>query len=399
VDRDLQLALLDRIMAHRAAGDTTDLWPDMHTNPVDAYTNPARYALELERLFRGAPVVACLAADVAGAGAYVTLSITDVPILVVRADDGVVRAFRNVCRHRGACVAEGRGTTAKSFMCPYHGWSYRLDGRLIRPTHGVGFDGLDRAEHGLSEMACDESGGFVFVQLDAPAGSLDATAWLGDLAPELTSFGLAGYTSVETRARTWNMNWKLMLDTFGETYHVRHLHNGSIAPLIRSEPGLHDHFGPHARQVAVRWSISDLDNQPRDAWELLPHTTLSYWFMPNTVMIYQQDHVELFQLFPQGPEHTTAVTMLYSPDPPDTERARRRWQKAMDLLLSVIDTEDFVMCEQIQRSFRSGAQRQLVFGRNEPTLIHYHQTINELLGQEPSEVRVALAGHATAAGG
>ena len=120
-----------------------------------------------------------MTADVARPGDFVTLSLTDVPILVARGADGVVRAFRNVCRHRGACVAEGRGEGAKSFMCPYHGWSYRLDGRLVNPTSRQGFEGLDRGEHGLAEMACDEAAGFVFVQVDGAPGTLDADGLAG----------------------------------------------------------------------------------------------------------------------------------------------------------------------------------------------------------------------------
>src|SRR5690349_179359 len=137
MQRDGQLAILDRVMAHRAAGNTTDMAPAMYENPVEVYTDPQRYEREVHRLFRGSPIVACMTADVARPGDYVTLSLTDVPILVARGADGVVRAFRNVCRHRGACVVEGRGEGAKSFMCPYHGWSYRPDGRLVNPTHGL----------------------------------------------------------------------------------------------------------------------------------------------------------------------------------------------------------------------------------------------------------------------
>jgi phenylpropionate dioxygenase-like ring-hydroxylating dioxygenase large terminal subunit len=394
VERDLQLALIDRIMAHRAAGDTTDLAPEMYSNPINTYVDPARYEAEVERIFRGLPLLACMSADVPSPGDYVTLSITDVPVVVVRGHDGVVRAFRNVCRHRGTCVAEGRGNTARSFMCRFHGWSYRLDGRLINPTHRDGFAGLDRTEFGLSEMACDEVAGIVFVQLDGGPGSLDASDWLSGLAPELAAFGLSEYCYIDTRASTWAVNWKLLFDTFCETYHVRHLHHASIAPHICSEPGLNDAFGPHGRQVAVHRSIAALDCQPRERWKLLPHITLAYLLAPSGIVIYQQDHLEVFQLLPLGPDQTVSVATLYAPEPPLTERAVGHWNRAFDLLLTVIGTEDYIMSEQTQRSFRSGAQRDIVFGRNEPGLIHFHRSIEELLDREQAEVPVDISGRA-----
>ena len=390
MEHELQVELIDRIRAHRAAGDTTDLAPEMYANPVETYVDQARYDVEVERIFRSRPLLACLSADVALPGDYVTLSITDVPVVVIRGEDNVVRAFRNVCRHRGTCVAEGRGNTNRSLMCRFHGWSYRLDGRLINPTHREGFAGLDRSEFGLSEMACDEVAGLVFVQVQGPVGSLDGSAWLAGLAPELSSFGLADYCHIDSRVSTWAVNWKLMFDTFCETYHVRHLHHRSIAPWVHSEPGLNDAFGPHGRQVAVHKSIASLEQQPRDQWKLLPHITLAYLLAPNAIVIHQQDHLEVFQLLPLGPGRTLSVASIYAPETPANDRALGHYQRAFELLLNVIDTEDYVMSEQTQRSFQSGAQQEIMFGRNEPALIHFHRSIEGFLDRDPAEVAAGI---------
>lgn len=391
MDLATQRALLDRIMAHRAAGNTTDLAPEMYRNPVETYLDPLRYEIEIERLFLGCPVLACLSCDVSSPGDYLTLTIADVPIVVVRGDDGVVRAFRNVCRHRGACVAEGRGNAPKSLTCPYHAWSYRLDGRLINPTHQAGFAGLDKAAHGLSGIGCDEAAGLVFVQLDAAPGSIDAERWLAGSQHELQPFRFEDYHFVAQRATTRDMNWKLMYDTFCEPYHVRHLHTESIAPYIQSDNAVNDRFGPHGRIVTPRWRIDKLDHLPPDRWELLPNVTINYFLVPNTILIYQQDHVQLFQLFPEGLNRTRSVTTLYAPKAADTEEDLRKWRKSLDIIVEVIDREDYGMCEQIQRSFRSGAQGEIVFGRNEPSLIGFHEAIEELLWSRPAETPVALA--------
>ena len=275
--------------------------PEMYANPVDTYVDPQRYEREVERLFRGCPIVACLTADVAQPGDYVTLSITDVPVLVVRGDDGVVRAFRNVCRHRGVTVAEGRGEGARSFMCPFHGWSYRLDGRLVNPTHRAGFAGLDRDAYGLAEMACGETAGFVFVHIDGAPGTLDAADWLGDLGVELAQFDVTGFCHLETRSSHRTINWKLMGDTFCEQYHLRHLHSATFATEIQSDNSLYDAYGRHGRMVTPSFSIEELDDRPRHEWPLFPHVIISYMIRPNTIVLVQRRHVELFQLLPPGP--------------------------------------------------------------------------------------------------
>lgn len=392
MELDVQLALLDRVMAHRAIGNSTDLAPAMYRNSIDTYTDPSRYDLEIERLFLGGPVMACLSCDVANPGDYVTLSIADVPLVIIRGADGVVRGFRNVCRHRGACVADGRGNAPKALSCPYHGWSYRLDGRLISPTHGIGFEGLDRTEHGLSEFGCDEAAGMVYVQINGAPGSVDATVWMSGVERELVPFDLSSYTFIEQRSSAREMNWKLMYDTYCEPYHIRHLHHATIDPYIYSDYAVNDSFGPHGRIVAARRTIDLLDSKPRSEWELLPYVTINYFLVPNTVLIYQQDHVQLFQFFPLSVDRTMSVTSLYAKEPALTDKAKRRWAKSLDIVVDVIDREDYIMCEQIQRSFRSGAQKEIVFGRNEPSLIHFHEAVESLLWRQPGEVNVGL-GH------
>jgi phenylpropionate dioxygenase-like ring-hydroxylating dioxygenase large terminal subunit len=397
MQRDGQLAILDRIMAHRAAGNTTDLAPAMYENPVEVYTDPQRYEHEVARLFRGCPIVACMTADVAEPGDYVTLSLTDVPILLARGADGVVRAFRNVCRHRGACVVGGRGEGAKSFMCPYHGWSYRLDGRLVNPTHRLGFEGLDQAGHGLAEMACGEAAGFVFIQVDGAPGTLDAAAWLGPMGPELAQLNLGSFARFRDYRSPREMNWKLMGDTFCEQYHLRYLHHASL-PSIQSDNSLYDAYGLHGRMVTPTHAVAELDDKPRDSWQLYPYAITSYMIRPNTIMLVLGDFVELFQLLPEGVDRTTSVFTLYATDAA-TARGERYLPRAFDLLRRILDEEDYLMCEQIQRSFRSGAQSHITFGRNEPGLIHYHQSLEALL--QPAvdtarEVSVAVNGHVRA---
>jgi len=379
MDRACELDILDRVMAHRAAPNTTDMAPEMYANPVGTYIDPDRYAIEVDQLFRGSPLVACLSADVAQPGDHVTMSITDVPVLVSRDEDGVVRAFKNVCRHRGVCVVEGRGQGASTFMCPYHGWSYRLDGRLVNPTHKSGFEGMDRSEFGLAEMACDERAGMVLIQIDGAPGTLDGAAWLGDIGAELAQFDFGRFHHFKTSTSTRAINWKLMADTFCEQYHVRYLHHETLTTTIQSDNSLYDAYGRHGRMCTPAWSIDKLDAEQRDEWRLFPHVILNYMLVPNTVLLVQEAFIEMFQFLPDGPGQTRSVATLYTADPLVPEQAPRL-DKSFDGLLAIIDDEDYTMCEQTQRSFHSGAQREILFGRNEPGLIHFHQSIERMLG-------------------
>ncbi len=389
-----QLDLLDRMMAHHLGGNTTDLGPAVYHNRVDKYVRQDRYDAEIETLFRRLPLIACLTPDVANPGDYITLSIADIPILVVRDEQGEVRAFRNVCRHRGACVAQGRGHVGKSFMCPYHAWSYRLDGRLVAMTHRDGFAGVDKADNGLNPIACAELHGLVFIHLDADPGGFDPSSWLDGVAGEIASFGLENYHRTETRVSSREMNWKLMFDTFGEVYHVEHLHHRTIHPLVQSNNSCFDAWGSHGRMAVARWTMNDYVDVPREERDLLSAATLLYYLLPNTVLIQQVDHVELYQIFPDGPDRCTAHVSLYAPSEPSSDKARAYWARNLDLLMEVTETEDFVMCEQIQRSFGSGAQDAIQFGRNEPGLIHFHTTLDRLLHLETA----VAAPHSTVLG-
>jgi len=375
-----QLELLHRVLALKAE-NTSDRADASYRNPVRRYVDPADSERERRQLFRRQPVLAALSCDVRDPGQYVTLRVGGVPVVVVRGPDGVVRAFHNVCRHRGSQVCEGSGTV-RTFVCPYHSWTYGLDGALVSVRTRTGFDDLDITGFELAPIACDEAAGMVFVRVDSEGlEPLDAAAWLAGVDGELAPFDFASYHLVEVRHNARRMNWKLAFDTFCEVHHIQSLHGATIAPLVMSHASVFDAFGPHGRVLASRWSVDELEGADPADWRLLPHATLLYLLAPATVLIYQQDHVELWQIEPgDDPDHCTMTISLYAPEAPTTDKARSYWRKNMDLLMKVTDDEDFVMCEQIQNGFHSGAQDEIVFGRVEPGLIHFHRSLESLLG-------------------
>jgi len=159
-------AIVERILAH-IAGGTTDVADGTWREPVANYRSAERLAAELDVL-RSRAVAFCPSGALAEPGAYVARDAGGTPVVAVRGDDGTVRAFRNVCRHRGAAVVCGTGRTT-AFACPYHGWTYQLDGRLRGVPHKSGFPGLDLDANGLSPLAASEHHGVVFVTQRGPA--------------------------------------------------------------------------------------------------------------------------------------------------------------------------------------------------------------------------------------
>src|SRR5476649_996628 len=162
MDRKEELAVGRRLLGH-IDGRTTDLAADMFRNKVIAYSCRERAALERDRLFRERPIFMGLSTKLPKPGDYLTEEVAGMPILLVRGTDGTLRAFANVCRHRGAPVAEGCGN-ARAFTCPYHGWTYDLAGRLLGATDRVGFAGLDLGAHGLVRLPASEKHGMMFVR-------------------------------------------------------------------------------------------------------------------------------------------------------------------------------------------------------------------------------------------
>jgi phenylpropionate dioxygenase-like ring-hydroxylating dioxygenase large terminal subunit len=357
---------------------STAMATDLYRQPVDEYVSTEIAAQEQRKLFRALPLCVGLSDLLPQAGSYHTHDLSGLPILLTRNDQGQVQAFLNVCRHRGARVAEGCGKS-RALVCPYHAWSYDLEGRLkARPADrafaGAGHDGL-----GLTRLAAEERDGLIWVMPRA-ATPLALDRHLGALNPELANFELASFHHYETRTLTRRMNWKLLLDTFLESYHFCVLHKNSICSIFYENLGAFDHWGPHFRLVSPRKSIEQIRAQEAPQWNLLPHIVSIYVLFPNTVLVWQLDHVELWQIYPgASPDESVTLLSLYTPEPALTDSARRHWDKNMDLVVHVVEQEDFPVGEGTQHGFHSGAQDHILFGRNEPGLIHFHRSVSDAL--------------------
>jgi phenylpropionate dioxygenase-like ring-hydroxylating dioxygenase large terminal subunit len=197
---------------------------------------------------------------------------------------------------------------------------------------------------------------------------------LAGLGDDIDAYGIGTFAHQETRVVRRRMNWKMVSDTFWEAYHIKVLHAGNVGPLFVKNLAMFDAFGRNHRYVGVRKSIEKLRDLPEEKWDLVPHATLLMNLFPNTILVMQSDHAEVYRVFPtaHANESVTAISIL-APEPSP------KWSRTMDLLLGVVD-QDFTIGESIQHNFESGAIRKVMYGRYENALEHFHRSIREALG-------------------
>ena len=385
MDRQGQIDLLKRLL-HYVETKTTSLAESPWRNEVAVYTDPARFCRERQILFRGHPILMGFASDWASPGSFRTDDYAGVPILIARGRDGKLRAFLNVCRHRGAKVAQGCGQ-ARVFSCPYHAWTYDLSGNVIAIPEESCFPGVRAERHALAQLPVCEKHGLVWV-IPTPAADgsmeLDIDPWLAGLGPELASYGFESWVFYDKRVIPETMNWKILVDTFHEGYHVGFLHRKSLQSILYGNVTDFEAFGRNHRLTFPRKKLDRLKSEPEQSWDLVWNTTLIYSLFPNTILMVQGDHVELARIFPSEGRVDRAIMelALYVPRAPASEEERTHWDKNMQLVLDVVTGEDFPAGRSIQSGLTSGAQTHTVFGCNEPGMVHYHRSMRAALQSE-----------------
>lgn len=198
---------------------------EAQTMPVWAYTSEAFYKREVERIFMQVWNFLGRVEQVPMPGDYFTATFAGVPLFVMRGEDGQVRAFANSCRHRGSELLEGKGN-CKAIICPYHSWTYGLDGRLAGAPEMDRTAGFRNADHGLIPIRLETWAGFVFVCFDPTAAPL--AQYLGGLGDKLASYRLGDMVLARRREYTMECNWKLFVENAKEAYHIATVHKSTI---------------------------------------------------------------------------------------------------------------------------------------------------------------------------
>ncbi len=363
------------------AGETTHMLPEVMDNPVTKYTDPEQLRQEIDILFRNFPIVVAHVSELADVGDFLTHDDTGVPILVTRADDGGVKAFLNVCRHRGARVENEPCGTARRFTCPYHSWTYDLEGQLRGMPQPVGFDTMDRSEHGLVQLPAFERFGLIWVVPSPQEQAVDIDAWLAPLKDQLDGLDLGGHVIFEKWALHKDMSWRLALEGFHESYHFCSAHRETACSNYLDNQSLWQNYRPHVRHSVPLPKILELRDTPEDDWTFRPNfMTQNYVFPANFVQV-MTDHVYIHTIIPTGQGTCAFHCMMLVPETPENDKAARYWQANYDVVRVVFD-EDFAIGEGIQKGFESGANEHFTFGTYECGLHFGQKAIDDALAGE-----------------
>lgn len=376
-------------------------------NPTSSYTDKARAEREWETMFMRHPQVIGLSPELPQPGSYLTNNDLGMSILATRDKDGKFHAFINACRHRGAQLTDEPRGEKNRFTCPFHAWTYASDGRLMGIRHGEMFGEVDKACHNLIELPSQEKYGFLVVhpQLD---GVVDIDELLGaELADELANWEFdkcrfEGESSIEKA-----LNWKLANDTFGENYHFSTLHSKTLINLAHSDYATFHEYGRHHRICTATRYVDVMREQPESEWNFSFGSIAAYYLFPNVQLVFVGGMVVMVRIYPDRDDVGRSVSRIshfsmphilaqlgeaerktevraenvYAADA--TARMEFDVSASIELLVSTVEHEDYLMSEKAQQTANGGKLEYFLFGRNEPALHHFHNSYCEALGEPP----------------
>lgn len=347
------------------------------TPPASWYTDPAMLVVEKDKIFRCTWQYAAPLDVLRFPGNYVATEIVGIPIVLTRDQQGTLRAFYNVCRHRAGRVAKGAGNR-KTLQCAYHGWLYGLDGCLRTTPEFEGVADFDREDYGLLPIRVETWGPFAFVNMDAAAPSLLET--LGEIPRETARFEFDTMRRVERRDYTVHANWKVYIDNYLEGYHVPVAHPGLYRELDYANYRV-DTFRYYSSQYAPIRPVKGEDTAGRHYTALQgDDQAYYYWIFPNFMLNIYLGMLQINVIVPLSHDRTLTIFEWYFADPgtPDT------WNTLHDSMAfsDEIQLEDIEICEDVWRNLQSGvytAGRYCV--KRENGVHHFHGLLHEFLNR------------------
>jgi phenylpropionate dioxygenase-like ring-hydroxylating dioxygenase large terminal subunit len=349
---------------------------DAETLPPWCYTSGAFYGREIERIFRKVWNFVGSVDQIPNPGDYFTLEFAGVPTIILRAEDGALRAFANSCRHRGSELLSGKGN-CNLIVCPYHSWSYHLDGRLSAAPEMQQTHDFDPNRYGLVPIRIDTWGGFLFINFDNSAESLHS--FLGDLPERVAPYRLEEMACVRRREYQIACNWKLFVENAKESYHIATVHRATINRYASARVAGYWVEQPHGAYVITFAQhdgsmallkgdggfpkIESLEGRREAGGTTAP---LIY---PSTYLACTIDCAWYLELHPLGPDRTRLIHGALVPRNrqmrDDFEQVMANYYKRWDITIE----EDIVASERQQRGLQSPYSPPGRFSYREP-LVH-----------------------------
>lgn len=379
--------------SYKAVSDESLAWLGTGPIPARPYVDPAWFELEREAVFRRSWLQIGHVCELAEPGAFIRreIEMLRASVLVTRGKDGALNAFHNVCTHRGTQLVEEAEGKRATFSCPYHRWTYGIDGRFLSAPDFERF-ALDKAACNLPKVAVDVCGGFIFVNLD-PARTQSLRDFLGPLAEQLEALPSASATVLSEYVYDIGAGWKITADNFQENYHLRAIHPRSLEGTLGSQnpfgyPTDFAFYGPHRTQTiwdnpeasaspvqglsfgrAMAHAIADgtFDSPTRRAYVSL---------FPNFFILGIPEQPFSHAIWPIGPSRSRGVIRMYWKGA-DDNASRRYAREYIMAQLRDVHAEDRGVIEAGQRGLESGALEHIHFQSQEALCRHFFLAVRE----------------------
>lgn len=368
-------------------------FPKLPVIPGGRYTDPGFQALEREYLWRRAWLYACHLDEIPEPGSFYLFRRTGSPVLVVHGKDGVVRAFYNTCRHRGAPLVKTCTGKVDGLVCGYHGWTYSLDGKLINLRDKRDFVDLRMEDYPLVEVRCERLGNWIFVNEDPAAEPL--LQHLGRMPGYLEQIQPDQVRHIDRRSYPVKCNVKVLLDAFMEVYHLKSIHQSTVDRFL-------DHRGTHITLWPRGHSLMITPNRRPDwqdpgtrgmrrietATEITLSNNPSFMFYPNLVTPVDATGNPFLLFWPTGDREMEIEVIWFAPDWGDGP-LDPLWETRINNFERILE-EDTQFAAQIQESVESKAFAGVTLNYQERRIYHWHEELDRRIGPErvPEHLRV-----------
>jgi len=379
MSREKLVAMAERTIAHNKAG-TVHLTESITTIPASNYFDPERWQREVDMIFKRVPLLLAMTAEIKEVNTYKAIDVVGMPVLISRGADGVARAFVNMCSHRGAQLVDPGVGTARRFACPYHNWTYNQEGDLVGVFKQDDFGQLDTSCLGLTQLPIAERAGLIWVTL-SPDSKLDFDAFFAGYDEMLEFCDFASMNHFGTRILA-GPNWKISFDGYVDFYHLPILHKNTFGPDM-SPDALFHRVGPHQRVTGPRGNWAKLEGRPTSEW---PESVLTggVWsvFPHGSIAGFEIEGHKIYQVarvFPGATADESVTFLDFISTAPKTEEFIAAANKQIAFLENVVRDEDYATGLKIQRTVKTGAKKDLIFGRNEGGAQYVHGWLDALL--------------------
>jgi choline monooxygenase len=321
---------------------------EAYTIPAPWYVDQRLFDLERRTVFSRSWQMVGRADQLSEPGQYITREIAGEPILIIRGADRVLRGFYNVCRHHAAAVVTEPEGRAQNLRCPYHGWTYTIEGQLKGATDLAGICNFDRASNGLVPVQAAVWENWVFVKLDRGGASLEE--FLGaDFVEQVRPVGLKKLYWTERRHYTLGCNWKVFVDNYLDGgYHVPHLHKGLDSVLDYSQYAI-----DLGQRFCLQSSPITVDRAEAQTGAVRKGSrALYYWVYPNLMINWYEGMMDTNLVCPRGIDRTEVIFDFYFAD---TSGPAMQHNLASIEVADRIQNEDVAICESVQRGLGSRA--------------------------------------------